>query len=763
MSLIKKSLVKGEAVYLDDLKVSDVRYLSFVRSTYPHARIHSINLDKLFKCQGVEAVITAEDMKEYCQPMSRLVEGAPINHKIGLKYPLALGKVRFVGEPVVAIVTTSPLIAADAIELVEIEYEPLKPVNDPQNALDERAPLLYEELGTNEAFSWSVLNGDPDTSFRNADIVVSDELKIQRVAGVAMETRGAMACYDRVNGRLTLWSTTHRPHALKTSLALLLNIPEEKIRVVTPQVGGSFGTKTNTYPEEVVTAFTSILLHKPVKWVSTRREDFLSATHGRDMRVKVVAGARNNGELIALKASVLSDLGAYWHRFAHGAPLIIGKLLSGCYRVKNYEATVVGVYTNKMATHVYRGTGRPEAAYVIEKIMDRIARKAGLDPAYVRTRNFIPPDLMPYKNPAGSIYDSGDYQAALNKALQLFEYEKMKKARSEMRKNDKLVGIGIASYVEVCSVAGGWEYVEARVEPTGRIRLFTGISSHGQSTEEVLRLIFAKEMELNANDIDIVTGDTDVVAYGWGSIASRSLMAAGSGVVAVAQKLKERLLNIAATLMEANINDLAYSSGKIHVKDSPQNFMTIRDIASQIYAYHGITSKAQLVKEPLTVSEFVHIEPAFPYGTHVCMVEIDKDTGEVKILKYVAVDDVGRIISRELVEGQIIGGIVSGVGQTLLEEIIYAENCTLITDSLINYAIPSSNETPNIISDFIEVPAPNKLGVKGAGESGVVGAIAALANAIEDALSPFNVEISSLPLTPWIIWQTLKSSAFTKP
>ncbi|MEM4384867.1 MAG: molybdopterin cofactor-binding domain-containing protein, partial [Candidatus Caldarchaeum sp.] len=328
---------------------------------------------------------------------------------------------------------------------------------------------------------------------------------------------------------------------------------------------------------------------------------------------------------------------------------------------------------------------------------------------------------------------------------------------------DKLVGIGIASYVEVCSVAGGWEYVEARVEPTGRIRLFTGISSHGQSTEEVLRLIFAKEMELNANDIDIVTGDTDVVAYGWGSIASRSLMAAGSGVVAVAQKLKERLLNIAATLMEANINDLAYSSGKIHVKDSPQNFMTIRDIASQIYAYHGITSKAQLVKEPLTVSEFVHIEPAFPYGTHVCMVEIDKDTGEVKILKYVAVDDVGRIISRELVEGQIIGGIVSGVGQTLLEEIIYAENCTLITDSLINYAIPSSNETPNIISDFIEVPAPNKLGVKGAGESGVVGAIAALANAIEDALSPFNVEISSLPLTPWIIWQTLKSSAFTKP
>jgi len=750
--------ITGSAKYLDDLKFTGLLYAAFVRSPYPHARIKYVNTVEAESLEGVKKVITGKDIIGRCGSLHVLVEAAPPASNIPPKYPLAIDKVTYQGEAVAVVIADDPYVANDAAELVGVEYEPLPHVLDPLHAMSEGAPIIHENLQTNLAFRWTSKTGDVDMALASSSVVIQDRFKVQRVAGVALEPRGTIATYDRSTNQLIVWSTTHRPHALKTSIAEIVGHPENRVRVIVPSVGGSFGSKTNTYPEEILIAYLAKELGATIKWVATRREDFISATHGRDVLADVTAGFDSDGRLQALRARVIADLGAYWHRYAHAAPLNVAKLLSGCYKVSNFEAEVIGVYTNKMATHVYRGTGRPEAAYIIEKIMDRAARQLKIDPAEIRMKNFIRSDEFPYKNPAGYVYDSGDYVMVLRKALEQSDYAYLKSKRDELRRMGKLVGIGVINYVEVCSVAGGWEYAELRVEPTGKITVLAGISSHGQYTDVTLKKIVAQELEINPSDVEVLSGDTAVVPYGWGSVASRSLMTAGSAVLRAAQNLKEKLIDIAATLLEIRRDDLEYRYGKVQVRGSPETSLTISEIAKQVYAHHGISSKAQKISTSLNVYDFYHVEPSFPYGSHVCMVEIDPETGSFKILRYVAVDDCGRIVSKPLVEGQIIGGVATGLAQVWLEEIIYNEDGINVTSDMSSYAIPSATETPLITTSFTEVPSRNALGVKGSGESGVVGALPALSNALEDALSPVGAKINELPINFEKIWRLLKQT-----
>lgn len=754
----KRPHLTGHASYLDDLKIPGLHYLSILRSPYAHAHIKRIDYSSALNISGVKAVFTGDMLRSKCGSLDMIVEAAPQGSKIGRKDILPFDRVRFVGEPIAAIVAESSYKASDALEKIEVEYEGMRPVTDPLRAMETDAPLLYDELGTNVAFRWQSQNGNVEEAFRSSYKVLTERFRMGRVAGVAMEPRGIIATYDKALEQLTIWSATHRAHALKTSIAEIIGHPENKIRVITPQVGGSFGSKTNTYAEEVLVAFITRQLGIPVKWVATRKEENLAATHGRDMVADVSFGFTAAGDLLATKIRIVEDLGAYWHRFAHGVPRITARLLPGCYKVQNYAAEVVGVYTNKMATHVMRGTGRPEASYMIEKIMDRIAGELGIDVTAVREKNFIPPNAFPYNNPAGYVYDTGDYRSTMRKALEIANYPALREEQKRMREQGKLVGVGVASYVEVCSGPGGWEYAEIRVELTGRLTVLAGISSSGQSTDAALKQIVASEMGVDPQYVEVITGDTGVVPYGWGSIASRSLMAAGTAVLKAARTLKERLVDAAVALLERNREELAYNSAKVYVKASPEISLSLAEIASQVYAYHGIGKKAQQVSQGLNVSEFCHTEPTFPHGTHLCMVEVDPETGTFKILKYVAVDDCGKVLNEKQVDGQIVGGIVFGFGQTWLEEMLYDSEGNNLTSTLMDYSILSATEVPDIVTSLTETPSRNPLGVKGAGEGGVVGALPAVANAVEDALTPLGVKLNSLPLRPEDLWSAIRIS-----
>ena len=640
-----------------------------------------------------------------------------------------------------------------------MEYEPLPVAIDPLRSAkgnDSLTPILYESLGTNVAFSWTIHNGDSARAFQEADGTMAEVFKVQRIAGVAMEPRGVLSTYDDATGFLTVWTASHRPHALKTSLARVLDYPENKIRVIIPAVGGSFGSKTNTTAEEVLLAAISLKLKRPVKWIATRSEDLLSCTHARDALADVEVAYKNDGSITAIRGKVVGDMGAYWHRLAHAPTMNFGRFLTGCYKIQNIDVEVLGVYTNKMATHVLRGTGRPEGAYVAEKIADRVALKLGLDPIEVRLKNFIPPTAFPYHTASGLVYDSGDYVAALKKALSIANYSSLSEEQKKLRAQGRLIGIGISSYVEVSSMAGGWEYVEVRTEPTGKFTILSGISSHGQSTDSTLREVFAKQMGVDVRDVEIITGDTAIVPYGWGSIAARSLQTAGAGVVMAARELKEKFIEAASSLLEISPHDLTYESGRVIAKGATGISLSIKEIARSVFAHHGITDRARAITHPLSVAELPQVDPSYPYGAHICMVEIDKETGRISILKYVAVDDCGNIISERLVNDQVIGGIVFGLSEAMLEEVVYDDNGNLLTSTLMDYTVATSSESPSKIDcDYTQVPALNPLGVKGSSEGGTVGSISVIGNAVEDALAPLGARVSSLPVSQESIWRKL--------
>lgn len=780
-------LIKGLAHYVDDIRLPDTLHVAFVRSIFAHAKITSIDTAAAANTPGVVAVYTGQDIATKVGPVP--CAAALPDLKVPDYRVLATDKALFVGHPIAAVVATDRYLARDAVDLINVEYEELPPVVDVEQAAA-GGPVIHESFGNNIAYKLTSGEGDIDAAMQAGERVVSQKMIHQRLAPIAMEPRGVLARYFPGEEELTVWSSTQIPHLLRTQLALMIGVPENKLRVITPEVGGGFGSKLNVYAEEALLGWISVQLGKPVKWIETRRENVAATIHGRAQIGTVEVGCKNDGTITGLRYNVVADLGAYHQLLTPAIPTLTGLMLSGAYRIPAIQMNVTGVFTNKMSTDAYRGAGRPEATYVVERVIDVVARELNLDPIEVRRKNFPKANEFPFHTATGLDYDSGDYEAALDKALDLSGYQNLRAQQAQSRAAGKLMGIGVSSYVEICALgpsqampAGGWESATVRIEPTGKVTVLTGASPHGQGQETSFAQIAADELGVDLNDVTVIHGDTGVVQYGIGTFGSRATAVGGTAVLIAIQKLKEKATKIAAHMLQCEASQINCEAGKysrataaaaaagvsepvVPVGEAPagalpepetegRSSLTIQEIA---LAAHIAKELPPDTEPGLSATYF--FEPknfTFPFGTHICVVEIDKETGETKIVKYVAVDDCGKVINPLLVDGQVHGGIVQSIGQALYEEVVYDDQGQLLTGELMDYALPKASQMPWFETDRTETPSPvNPLGVKGVGEAGTIGATPAIVNAVVDALAPYGVTHLDMPIRPEKVWSIIK-------
>ena len=759
-------LIQGLAHYVDDIKLPNLLHVAILRSPYAHARINGINTDAAQNLSGVKSVVTGDDVKDVIGGIPCAAtdpEGFP-----GIKVPhhpvLATGKVRFVGEPIAAVAATDAYIAQDALDLIEVDYEPLDAINSADAAFADGAPVIHEDWDDNMAFTWSIAGGDVDAAFAEADHVVSQRIDHQRLVPNPMETRGVVAQYLPGKDQLNLWSSTQIPHLLRTQISVMLSMAENHVRVIAPEVGGGFGCKLNVYAEEALLGHMAKYLGQPVKWIEGRRENFLHTIHGRDQTGDVELAVKNDGTILGLKYTVSADVGAYYQLLTPAIPTLTGLMLCGSYTFKNVEMNLKAAFTNKMATDAYRGAGRPEATYLIERMIDVVAHDLDLDPLEVRRKNFIGKDAFPYETGTAVAYDSGDYTAALDKALKIADYEALREQQAELREEGRYLGIGFSTYVEICGMgpsaampAGGWESSTVRVDPTGKVTVLTGVSPHGQGQETTFAQLIADGLGVDIDDIRIIHGDTDTVQYGIGTFGSRATAVGGTAMVHAMGKVKDKVVDIAAHLLESNPQDIVIEDNKYCVRGAPESGLTLGEIA--MVAHVGV-ELPEGTEPGLAESHF--FEPpnfTYPFGTHIAVVEVDADTGEVEIQRYIAVDDCGNIINPLIVEGQVHGGIAQGVGQALYEEAIYDESGQMITGSFMDYALPKAHNFPRFELANTVTPSPvNPMGVKGVGEAGTIGSTPAIANAVIDALKPFGVRHIDLPLRPEKLWKLMQET-----
>jgi carbon-monoxide dehydrogenase large subunit len=751
-------LIQGLGRYVEDIKLADMHYVAFLRSPYAHALINSIETSAARQAPGVVAVYTGQDVagKIGFVPTAGALAGLKVP-----KHPvLAQGKVVFVGQPVAAVVATDRYLARDAIDLIDVDFDPQDVVVDAEAAIQPGAPVIYEEFGDNVAYVHRAGIGDIDAAFSQADRVVKQRMNHQRMAPISIETRGVLAQYLAGDQHLTIYSSTQIPHLLRTQLALMLGVPENKLRVIAPEVGGGFGSKLNVYSEEALLGFIAMQINRPVQWIETRSENFAATIHGRGQTGEVSVAVKNDGTLLGLRYDVVADLGAYHQLLTPAIPTLTGLMLSGSYKIPAIAMTCTGAFTNKMATDAYRGAGRPEATYVIERVMDIIAQELEMDPVELRRKNFPKPEEFPFATATGLVYDSGDYEAALDQALGMSDYDQMRQEQQAARDEGRLVGVGISSYVEICALgpssampAGGWESATVRLEPTGKVTVLTGASPHGQGQETSFAQIAADMLGVDLEDVYVVHGDTSIVQYGIGTFGSRATAVGGTAVVYAIEKVLAKARKIAAHLLKTDEEGVTFESGVFAGAPDDQQ-VSIQQVA---LAAHLASSLPADLEPGLSATHF--FEPknfTFPFGTHICQVEIDRETGDPRILRYIAVDDCGKVINPLLVAGQVHGGIAQGLGQALFEEIVYDENGQLITGTLMDYAVPKAHQLPRYELGRTETPTDvNPLGIKGVGEAGTIGATPAIVNAIIDALAPFRVRHLDMPLRPEKIWRLI--------
>jgi carbon-monoxide dehydrogenase large subunit len=759
-------LVRGLAHYVDDINLPNTLHVSILRSPYAHARITTLETDAALKHPGVVAVVTGPDLRDQVG----LVPVASQNPSLRVPkhHVLAVEKVCYVGEAVAAVVAEDRYTARDALDLIRVDYELLPAVSDAEKALASGAPVIHSEWPDNVAFRWELKQGNLAHAFKEAHKVVRQRFVHQRLAPIAIEPRGVLARYLPGEKELTVWSSTQIPHLLKTQLSLMLNLPENRVRVIAPEVGGGFGSKLNVYREEALIGYLALKLNRPVKWIEGRRENIQTTIHGRGQIGEAEVAVKKDGTLLGLQYKVIADIGAYHQLLTPGIPPLTGLMLSGCYKIPAIGMEVTGVFTNKIATDAYRGAGRPEATYVVERMMDRVAQELGIDRVEFRKKNFPRPKDFPFKTATGLVYDSGNYQAALDKALKLAGYEKLRGEQNKLRRQGRYLGIGLSTYVEICAMgpsaampAGGWEYGAVKVEPTGKVTVLTGVSPHGQGQETSFAQIVADELGVDIDDITVVHGDTSAVPSGIGTFGSRATAVGGTAVYQAAEKVKEKAREIAAHLLEADPEDLTFSDGRFSVKGVPKKGLTIQQIALEAYMARRLPKKMEPGLSATSVFEPSNF--TFPFGTHICVVEVEPQTGKVEIKKYVAVDDCGKVINPLLVDGQIQGGIAQGLGQALFEEVLYDENGQLLTSSLMDYPLPRALDLPRLELSRTETPTPvNPLGIKGVGEAGTIGSTPAIVNAVVDALAPFGVTDIDMPLKPEKIWQLCQTKEPTK-
>jgi carbon-monoxide dehydrogenase large subunit len=681
--------------------------------------------------------------------------------KLPEHHALAIGKVRHLGEAVAAVVAVDRYAARDALDLIEVDYEPLPVVVDAEKAMSDGSTLVHDEIGTNVAYRWEVGGGDLDEAFREAGVVVRQRMRNQRLIPTPMETRGVVARYERGPGNLTLWTSTQIPHTLRSQLAVLFNLSENNVRVIAPEVGGGFGCKLNVYAEEIIAAAAAITCGKPVKWVEDRTENFLATTHGRDQVADVEAAARKDGLITGLRFRVVADLGAYNQMFTAIVPTLTGLMVNGCYKVPNIKCEVFGVFTNKTPVDAYRGAGRPEAAYYVERMVDMVAAELGLDPVAVRRLNFIPSDAFPYTTLCGPIYDSGDYELSLDRALQVAGYAGLRQEQERLRREGRYFGVGLSTYVEICGL-GPWESATVRVLASGKVSVLTGSSPHGQGQETSFAQLAADELGVPIDDVIVQHGDTAVVPTGVGTFGSRATAVGGPAVLMSTARVKEKAVNLAAHLTETLPADMVYSEGRMYAKGHPDKAMTLAEVAAAAYAGANLPPDMEPGLE--AASFFAPSNSTFPFGAHIAVVEIDAETGELSLLRYVAVDDCGKVINPLLVDGQVQGGIAQGIGQALYEEAVYDSSGQLLSASLMDYAVPTAAMLPGFELDRTETPTPvNPMGAKGVGEAGTIAATAAVVNAAVDALSPLGVRHIEMPLKAEKIWRLIQSARAEAP
>jgi carbon-monoxide dehydrogenase large subunit len=756
-------LITGQSTYVDDIKLTGMLHMAVLRSPYGHARINSINTEAARKHPGVLAVYTAQDLKGV---VGNVAVAAPLGHianGMGVHGPLAEGKVRFYGDPVAVVIAEDRYTARDARDLIEVDYEPLPAVVDVEKAMQPDAPLLYEEFKTNVPFGIHPPTDAIDKVFEQTKIdggvIVKARLFNQRIAPVAMETRGVVAEYRKADKSLTLWSSSQIPHLLRNILAATVGLPQHQVRVIVPEVGGGFGSKLNVYPEELVAVFATMKLGRPVKWIEDRDENLAVTTHGRDQVDYVEVAASKEGKVTALKIYAISDLGAYCQLETHLIMIALGFPVScGAYDIPAVSLSCDLVFTNKGPTDATRGAGRPEATYIIERAIDLVAREVGKDPVEVRRLNFIKPEQFPYKSAAGVVYDTGNYEPALNKALEIADYKNLRAQQAQKRAAGQLMGIGLSSYIEICGLgpkgmgaAGLYESARVRVEQSGTVMVYTGASPHGQGEETSFAQIVAEEFGIPVENVLVMHGDTDSTPEGRGTYGSRTLAVGGSAVFNAVQKLKEKMKQIAAHMLEASPTDVNLEDGKFSVAGTPQKAVSFAEVAATANLSNTL---APGIEPGLEATVFFEPEACvFPFGTHICVVEIDKETGEPTITRYVAVDDCGRQINPMLVQGQLHGGITQGVGQAMWEGVVYDENGQLLTSTFMDYAMPIAPELPSFELDHTVTLTPiNPLGVKGIGEAGTIASTPAVANAIIDALGVAHVD---MPFTSEKLWKLI--------
>jgi aerobic carbon-monoxide dehydrogenase large subunit len=762
--------IQGQGRYVANLSLPGMVYVAVKRSPHAHATINRIDTGAAARLAGVVAVYTGQDLKD--SGVGSLPCGfTPPDTKTPPHYPLAMDKVRHVGDGVAAVVAENPYIAADALDLIEVDYGPLPAVVDAKATMDEGAALVHDDVPNNLSFFWAL--GDKDATHQaiaGAEHVVELNLLNQRLIPNAIEPRAAVAQWDAAMGTMTLWTTSQNPHTIRLLLgAFTLGIPEHKIRVISPDVGGGFGSKIFHYPEEVIVPWVARAVNRPAKWVATRSESFITDAHGRDHVTHAKLALKRDGTFTGLYVTTWANMGAYLSTFAPLIPTALYiTLFSGLYKLPHIYGETYGTMTNTVPVDAYRGAGRPEASYLLERLIDIAAVELAMDPIEIRRKNLIPVEEFPYQTPVAFQYDSGDYHALFDKIEALSEYKELRKAQEKARRDGRLVGVGFSSCIEASGPApsavavglgaaiGLYESGVIRVHPTGKVSALTGSHSHGQGHETTFAQIVADELGIPIEDVEIIHGDTERTPYGVGTYGSRSAAIGGSALVKSAEKVRQKILRIAAHQLEASVEDVVYDreKGVAHVKGVPDRAKTFAEMAFAVVTANNLPAGM----EP-GLEETSFYDPAnftFPNSAHVAQVEIDPSTGEVTVQKYAAVDDVGNVINPLIVAGQIVGGIAQGVGQALWEHGVYDENGQLLTGTMMDYALPRADGFPAIKLDRIETPSPhNPLGVKGAGEMGTIAATATIANAVMDALAPLGIKHLDMPLTPEKIYRAI--------
>ncbi|MEH1128755.1 xanthine dehydrogenase family protein molybdopterin-binding subunit [Micromonospora sp. CPCC 206061] len=770
-------LITGRTMWTENITLPGMLHLAILRSPMAHARVTRVDTSAALREPGV---VTAFSGRDVADTQGSLPCAWPVTEDMVHPDhpPLAVDEVRHAGEAVAVVVARDRASAVDALASIEVDYEPLPVVLDMEEALAEDARLVHADKGTNKAYTWVFDSGEAgtgqavDAAFAGAEVVIKRRYIQQRLIPAFMEPRSVVV--DPTGDQHTIWSATQIPHILRVMVALVTGMPEHKVRVVAPDVGGGFGGKLQVTAEELIAFMAAQRVGKPVKYTETRSDSLLSAHHGRDQIQDLELAARRDGTVLGLRVNLLANMGAYLGIVTPGVPLLGAFMYNAIYKFPAYRFVCTGVYTNTTTTDAYRGAGRPEATYAIERLMDELAAELDLDPVEIRRRNWIGHDEFPFDTVAGLTYDSGNYEAATDKALALFGYEELRAEQASRRASGDPVqlGIGVSTYTEMCGLApsrvlgalryaaGGWETASVRVLPTGKVEVVTGTSPHGQGHETAWSQIVADRLGVPFEDIEVLHGDTRTSHKGLDTYGSRSLAVGGIALVNACTKVIDKARPVAAHLLECDVSDLEFADGAFRVRGAPSDAAgkTIADCAFAVFAAHDMPDGV----EPSVDADATY-DPgnfSFPHGTHLCATEVDTETGRVTIRSYVAVDDVGRVINPLIVEGQVHGGVAQGIAQALFEEAVYDSEGNLLTGTFIDYTVPSAVDLPDIVSDRNETPAPDHpLGAKGVGEAGTIASTPAVINAIVDALRPYGVRDIRMPATPERVWQALQGGA----